>query len=711
MHIRLYCFLFAALLSLESQAQNNGEHCGTMLRLEEKFRRNPALKTIFEKQQREFNEQASGGNIQISSLRTQSTTATIYIPVVFHIVLTNPTSVTNAQIQAQLDTLNKSFSGINGDSVKIPVYFKPLFGKSTIQFCLARRTPDGEATSGIVRHTTSQPSFSFNDAIKHNITGGADSWNTGKYFNIWIGALSGSLLGYATFPGEGAEGDQGVVVDYRSLPGGTLSDYNGGKTMIHEVGHFFNLFHIWGDDNGACSGTDHVDDTPNQAGATNGCFSGIRTDNCSGTNGVMYQNYMDYTNDACMVMFTSGQVSRMEFALSGLRNALASSDGCMPPVYKDYNVQLETIDHPEQRLCAPEFSPRVTIKNRGAQTITSLQISIQLDNGSVNTINWTGSLPSLSSVTVNIGNFSAGKGTHVLTAFTALPNGQADEDLSNDTVRMNLNYTDPVTSVSEGFELNSFPPQDWDIVNRDRLKTWEKVNGVSKSGSYAVMMNNYNYEEPGQKDDLRLPGISLSSTLDSAFLTFQVAAATFTHPSTTQGIWDTLEVLASTDCGITYTSLYKKWGSSLVTRPDAATAYFTTASSEWRKDSVNLASFKGSQNLLIAFRNTSGSQNNIYLDDIQLRTVTVNPNLKSQGYLITPNPTYGSIAVQFYPQPTGLKSIQLFNALGQKIMEQSTGSGQPGNSYRFDLSAYAKGIYYLRVVFADRVVVQRVLKL
>ena len=481
--------------------------------------------------------------------------------------------------------------------------------------------------------------------------------------------------------------------------------------MIHEVGHFFNLFHIWGDDNGACSGTDHVDDTPNQAGATNGCFSGIRTDNCSGTNGVMYQNYMDYTNDACMVMFTSGQVSRMEFALSGLRNALASSDGCMPPVYKDYNVQLETIDHPEQRLCAPEFSPRVTIKNRGAQTITSLQISIQLDNGSVNTINWTGSLPSLSSVTVNIGNFSAGKGTHVLTAFTALPNGQADEDLSNDTVRMNLNYTDPVTSVSEGFELNSFPPQDWDIVNRDRLKTWEKVNGVSKSGSYAVMMNNYNYEEPGQKDDLRLPGISLSSTLDSAFLTFQVAAATFTHPSTTQGIWDTLEVLASTDCGITYTSLYKKWGSSLVTRPDAATAYFTPASTEWRKDSVNLASFKGSQNLLIAFRNTSGSQNNIYLDDIQLRTVTVNPNLKSQGYLITPNPTYGSIAVQFYPQPTGLKSIQLFNALGQKIMEQSTGSGQPGNSYRFDLSAYAKGIYYLRVVFADRVVVQRVLKL
>ena len=163
----------------------------------------------------------------------------------------------------------------------------------------------------------------------------------------------------------------------------------------------------------------------------------------------------------------------------------------------------------------------------------------------------------------------------MLTAFTALPNGQADEDLSNDTVRMNLNYTDPVTSVSEGFELNSFPPQDWDIVNRDRLKTWEKVNGVSKSGSYAVMMNNYNYEEPGQKDDLRLPGISLSSTLDSAFLTFQVAAATFTHPSTTQGIWDTLEVLASTDCGITYTSLYKKWGSSLVTRPDAATAYFT----------------------------------------------------------------------------------------------------------------------------------------
>ncbi|MFN9955391.1 MAG: M43 family zinc metalloprotease, partial [bacterium] len=144
------------------------------------------------------------------------------------------------------------------------------------------------------------------------------------------------ILGYASFPGEGLAVEQGVVIDYRSLPGGAYTQYNQGKTLVHEAGHYFNLYHIWGDDNGRCTGTDFVDDTPNQGDATEGCFTGIRTDNCTaGGTGIMYQNYMDYSFDNCMLLFTTGQASRMVAAAEQFRPGLFQSDACTPPTVYD----------------------------------------------------------------------------------------------------------------------------------------------------------------------------------------------------------------------------------------------------------------------------------------------------------------------------------------------------------------------------------------
>ena len=128
-----------------------------------------------------------------------------------------------------------------------------------------------------------------------------------------------------------------------------------------------------------------------------------------------------------------------------------------------------------------------------------------------------------------------------------------------------------------------------------------------------------------------------------------------------------LEVLLSKDCGLTYTSLYKKWGASLVTAKTETTDPFVPKSDEWRRDSINLTSYINAGNIMLAFKNTTEFENNIYLDDINIRTITINPNLKAAGYLITPNPANNFIAVQFYPNPTNLKGIEIYNTLGQML--------------------------------------------
>jgi hypothetical protein len=701
-----------------------------MQHLEQNLQKNALLRQKFEQAKIQFNK--------VASLRSQNESArlgaTVYIPVVFHIVLPDPNIVTDEQIQAQLDTLNKDYFGMNGDSVKIPSYFKPLYGKSNIQFCLAQRTPDGDPTNGIERATTTQTDFSINDdGVKHRSAGGVDSWNTAKYYNIWVGTLADNVLGYATFPDDLStpDADQGVVIDYHSLPGGSYVNYNGGKTLTHETGHYFNLYHIWGDDQNSsntCSGTDYVDDTPNQSVSTAGCPSGIKTDNCTtGGNGIMYHNYMDYTDDPCLVMFTSGQVDRMETALSVYRSSLLSSNGCQPVVLNTYDAQLRAVNQPAQRLCSATFTPQITVKNKGSQALTSLQISTKIDNGAVTTFHWTGSVPTYSTATIDLNNLATTPGIHTLTVYVFNPDNNADQELSNDTLQMNFQYFHPITFTSsflpspltelkESFESNSFPPSGWDIVNPDNAITWQRVTGIAKTGNASVKMdnfsyNNYGFSYIGHSDDLRMPSVNLPAGMDSVFLSFQVAAAAFTDLNTAGNNWDTLQVLISSDCGKTYTSVYKKWGKTLVTRNASVTGEFVPSFSEWRKDSVDLSAYVGSNDLLIAFRNTTGLENAVYLDDINLRTVTVNPNLKAQGFLVTPNPTNGVIAVQFYPQPSNLKGVQVFNSIGQQIAEVRVADNQANNYYRFDLSRYAKGTYIVRALFTDRVLTKKVIRL
>ena len=251
-----------------------------------------------------------------------TTRSVVTIPVVFHVIYkTNAQNLSDAQLQSQIDVLNEDFRRTNADQNNN----WSQAADSEIEFCLASVDPNGAPTNGIQRKSTKKRDFRTNDAMKFASQGGIDAWPSGDYLNIWVCNISGGILGYAQFPGGNPASD-GVVLDYAytGRGGSAQAPFNLGRTGTHEVGHWLNLRHIWGD--GGCSVDDFVADTPTSDAPNYGCASSHVS--CSSLD--MVQNYMDYSDDACMNLYTLGQKSRMQslFAAGGSKESFLSSNGC-----------------------------------------------------------------------------------------------------------------------------------------------------------------------------------------------------------------------------------------------------------------------------------------------------------------------------------------------------------------------------------------------
>jgi hypothetical protein len=698
-------------LSLNAQQTPVKGRCATMELLESSLAKDPLLKARFNNSKSQL-KQAVAQRLAQPSARIAA--ATVYVPIVFHIVLTDPTVITDAQIQAQLDTLNKDFAGLNADSTNIPAAFKPLFGKSIIQFKLAQRTPNDQPTNGIVRKVTTRTAFSIStDGVKYNSSGGDNAWDPSRYLNIWICKITGGILGYATLPGTGGQSAQGVVILSSSLPGGA-APFNQGRTLTHETGHYFFLYHIWGDDDGDCTGSDDVNDTPDQGDATFGCPGGVVvTDNCTGTApGILYEDYMDYVDDACMHMFTNEQVARMETALKINRSSLLTSNGATPLPLKTLDVALNSSPDMPARVCDASVSPVVLMRNKGAATITSANIITSIDGATVATTHWNGTMQSMANVPAYANPLTLTAGKHTVTVTVADPNGDADMDNSNNTLTYSIEYYPPVSiPLTEDFESTAFPPAGWDIVNPDNGTTWQRITGVSKSGNSAVVIPNFTYASQYEKDYWRLPQTDITNA-DSAFLSFQVAAAARSNTGTVNVKIDTLQVMISTDCGKTYSSLYKKAGSDLFTVLTPASQAFVPIAGEWRKDSVDLTPYINKGPVMLAFLNTTKNGNNVYLDDVRIyKKAAVHATLRERGWLVTPNPVKDKVTVQFYPLPNNLKGISIYNSAGQKVAEQLINAPAASyGSYQLDLGRYASGVYIVQIVFGDRTEYKKIVK-
>ena len=317
-----------SVLALGFSFAQNTNKCATMPVYYEHMQ-NPVAKTNFMNAETAAKNWLANPANKLTAHQKQASIITI--PVVVHVVYKNAIqNIPDTQIVRQIQLLNECFRLQNANFPTGRAIFDSIGADTEIQFCLAGIDPQGNPTTGIIRKSApSNAAFDpiFNmDKVKSSTTNGSNPWPNDKYLNMWVCDMSffgiTAVLGYATFPGESPALD-GVVIQSEYFGYGTAAAPNNlGKTTIHEVGHYFGMRHIWADDDsqatGQCDSTDFVYDTPNQA-AKSESDCNLTINSCSNEDPYwgtidpqdMVENYMDYSADACMAMFTKGQKARM----------------------------------------------------------------------------------------------------------------------------------------------------------------------------------------------------------------------------------------------------------------------------------------------------------------------------------------------------------------------------------------------------------------
>lgn len=548
------------------------------------------------------------------------------IPVVVH-VIHNGTAVgveaniSDAQILQQIRVLNEDFRRKNADAIRTPEEFLPVAADANIEFVLAKQDPNGLPTNGIVRKQGPKTIYAPEDAT---LLGQTSQWNPEEYLNMWVVPLVDPFLGFATFPTSNLPGlnfapaaaiRDGVTVDYQffGTGPGTAANTNG-RTTTHEVGHYLGLRHIWGD--GGCEVDDFVLDTPNQDNPNQTiCNANPVRFSCGNSN--MIQNYMDYTPDPCMNLFTRGQVDRFDVVLanSPRRASLVNSRGTKDPVLSTRDVSLLRVVNPADALCQTNISPQVQIQNQGNEFVTSVRIEFRWNGNLVESKRFSTDLRTAETALLTFSNLDT-RGESNEFEFTVVQvNDLADLVSSNNSLttrpvqqgQLTLPYTVSLSTL----------PSTWIIGNPDKSLTWEKTNvTIDGTSQPTLFIRHYEYEAQGQLDYFVSPQIDLSK-YPNAQLVFEVAHG----PYNQAGFQDELLVAIAPDCSIDFdviTPPYKKSGTRLQTADATVEEFIPTSSTQFRTELVNLSKFKDLGKIRVAIVTKNAFGNNIYLRNIRV---------------------------------------------------------------------------------------------
>jgi hypothetical protein len=621
MLLRFILLISPLLITAASFGQ---ERCGTVEYQKMLHKSNPKKETIDQFEKWMNNKLNQAKTAPASTLGAQRTQTTYTIPVVVHVIhngepIGTGKNISDAQILSQIKVLNDDFNRLNADKTNTPSVFQSVAGSFDIQFILAQQDPNGLATNGIVRIIGSQSSWTFNN---NYLLKSQSYWPAEQYLNVWVTNLI-DYLGYTQFPVSPLPGledssnerlTDGIVINYRefgSIDGGSFDlhpKYNKGRTLTHEMGHFFGLRHIWGDGSD-CTSTDFVADTPTQSNSSSGCPTHPQTD-CSATK--MFQNYLDYSDDACMNLFTQAQVSRMNTIIqnSPRRKELPNSIGSLPPTSVPNDLGIKTILSPGRTACAGSIFPSITIRNYGINTITSAQILLKKNGSTIETKNIAISLLPNAELQVD---FNPTILTSTITTpidFLISQTNTVTDGNANNNLK-SISTTTPVIGTLPITESFATIPTTWSIDNPDGLTTWQTS---SPSGRSAMMINFYDYVEIGATDRIVTPLLDLTSAT-SATLIFDRAYAQY--PGTTG---DSLRVLVTTDCrfDVSPTVKFKKGDADLATAPDSSSPFAPTRN-QWTTEVISLDQFVG-QSIQIAFEGKNANGNNLYLSDVRVFT-------------------------------------------------------------------------------------------
>lgn len=646
----------------KTKAAQPVQHCSTMEAMTKLIQRDPSLPEKW-RQEGERRYQAYLQSHTLGARGTNTTDNEIVIPIVFHLVdaASRLNGITDRDIYEQVEILNRDFQGKKIEQYKsvIPQEIYNRIGKIPVRFVLARRDPNGQLTSGIERRVNSAPLSHV--AIKSAATGGLDVWDINKYMNVWVGTFSGAddgLLGISTFPFMGnSDGPQGVVIGITTLPytSPTARNYDplyaDGATLSHEIGHYFYLFHTFGDMS-VCNNQDFQlqsgwplpsgagpegDDTPSEKAFGNIYFGNPSMDygdGCSSESfGMMYGSFMNYFSDRALFMFSDGMRKRVMGTIDLYRPGLKTSDGATPPsaITDAYLVNVTSRGYLEQRAFVVNNTPySAIVRNGGTTMLTGVTLNVSMDGGAATSTYFPLSLAAGRDTTLSLGNLSGAAGGHSLQIYTSSPNSGADNFTNNDTLYsfIGIITTAPVAAPLTQDFSGTFPPANWQVWNPHGDTTWRKSPTAGATAAGAAMVNNYDYPCTGCLDELVSPPVQMVTGADSALLTFKVANAVYDNVDVST--WDGLEVFVSGDGGQTYKLAYKKTGNQLKTIAAAQGVPFTATpaqSDRWRQEKVNLSPYiVAGKPMIVKFRNVTSYGNNTYIDDINL-TSAVKPQV------------------------------------------------------------------------------------
>jgi PKD repeat protein len=694
-------YSFVALLLIGQKTHviaQRSEKCATELEFQRQAKADPSLLIKRQEIEEIISRAADHASQQRSSFIPR------IIPVVFHIIHEGGTeNISREQCLSQLDVLNKDFRRLNADTVNTPAPFRTIAADCNIEFRIAQLDPNGSCTDGIIR----KESYLTEECVPRDRVKAVSTWPRDKYLNIWVvksiyqDDAAGIVLGYAQFPGMGASTD-GVVIrsDRVGTIGTAVAANDQGRVTSHEVGHWLGLRHIWGDDGGTCNGTDYVTDTPNESDMIFGCPTFPFVDACTPSgNGVMFSNYMDYTDGPCQNIFTNGQKSRMDGNINAYRSNIVTIAN---------NIATGT-DGTVAVTCAPIAG--FSIFNNHICAGDSVQMANACYNADTATLSYLWSFPGAVVTSSTAKNpwaryLTSGTKDISLTVTNSAGNNSITRTgvviVSETIAALMPIFTDDLETAG------TFPGTEGYILNNDNGNTWARITTVGYSGTACVKMNNFTGNQPGEVDSWATPSYDMTSIL-GAQLKFRVAYA-----QKDTSLHDYLKIYFSTTCGETWTLRNSKTGSTLASVTNLVTTAFTPANaSQWRLETINCAAASGRANVRFKFEFVSGPGNNLYIDDIN---VTGTPNgmqeINSQSlqFGIYPNPASSSSFISFTLMQNADVDLAIYDVIGNEVKSVLNNNLETGiHGYHVNCEALSKGIYFVRLIAGETTAVQKLI--
>ena len=615
------------------------------------------------------------------------------IPIVFHIIHNNgPENITDEQVIDAVRVLNEDFNRMNPNWQSVRPEFLDLVADVGISFELARRDPAGNCTNGITR-TESTLTYEGDQDMK-----GLIQWPRNRYLNVWVSASANGAAGYTYYPGSvnnWAQGDGIVVLHSYTGSIGTSEPYRS-HVLTHEVGHWLNLRHCWGNSNEPgepenCGSDDLVGDTPNTIGWTicnlNGSTCGSGLDNV--------ENYMEYSY--CYKMFTNGQKDRMLAALNSpvaQRNQLWIQSTHLATGLQDEPVLCEVrFSHGRTEICQGEsiqfndmsFHDVVerTWQFPGGEPATSTDISPIV----------TYTEPGYHAVTLTVTD-----GTDTLTeTVEALVHVHADPGMA--------------PPLSQGFEnSDQLPLEGWRAVDRDNNGTFQITDIASYSGQNSVMIPN-GFGARDSFDELRSPSLDMENATGLA-ISFRYAYA-----QRNAGNDDRLRVHLSIDCGVNWSIRKQLRGTSNLNTAGIVTGNFIPqGEADWELCVIDVPNevFHVSD-LMMRFEFESDGGNNLFIDDINIHgtPVGISDHAGTGAFPITvrPNPAAGDAEISFTTTTDDRARISLKDPLGRELIVMYDGRLIAGeHRFSLPLSTLANGVYLVEVLRSGQRSTARVIK-